>query len=265
MGLFKSKKGYANIGKKSPADKFLEAFRKVANSNPAKSQALLDGALQSFHEGRPENIQALILNADLDSFYNHTRYILFRMSEKSDDKLADIKLALAKIPEEARENFLSKVLHSAILYKTDLYVTGREPFYSLLLQAGADANAPINGCAGAILAKAVSCHHPISVIKLLHDNGASFKDALTTMYNGDYSADSKDTLKHYQQELEDKPATSEAAPSAAEEALRQMLEQVGELTERVSALTEEVRSLKSPADATTPEKKAAPRLPIMRQ
>ena len=150
-----------------------------------------EGALHAFREKRPENIQTLLLHADTirDGHYypNPVHAILIDLSETSADKVADIKLALAKFPEEDRKELLNKTLNNAIWGQA-----GGEAFYALLLQAGADANAGIDGYAGIILARAVFRNHSLSVIKLLVDNGASFKDALTTMYSCGFSSEAKD-------------------------------------------------------------------------
>jgi hypothetical protein len=223
-------KNYFSIGKKRSPDKLLKALcstKSVDWETKSKNDSLLDGAVEAFHEGRPENIQKAFLNAE--SIKNwHYRYpaltILQKVAAKSNDKATDINRTIALIPEHDREAILSKALNDAVRKGI-----GGETFYALLLEAGADANAKIDGYAGAILATAASNKVPISVIELLVNKGASFKDACTTMHSLNYDPASINNLKHFEKQI-----TGGAAEEAdVSDILREMQEQIRVLTEKL--------------------------------
>jgi hypothetical protein len=283
MSIFKKKINYYDIGKDGSADKFFEGFLKALSSDSAQANAgtLVDGAVQALREGRPDNIQTAFLNErTLKNSQSHTYpsvYILLKLTEGSHDKPAAVKLALEKLPEDEREDLLNNALYYAVNHNI-----GGERFFSLLLESGAKANAKIDGHAGSILVTAMMRQSPLSVIKLLHDKGASFDDALTAMEIRGYNKTFAKKLEFYREKVEGKPAVTEgqlaaaeAIHAATEEALptligvmQQMMEQVADLTERVGGLyqqvgdlTEEVRSLKSPEE-TKAAKPTPTRLPL---
>lgn len=261
MDLFKD---YYDIGKNNSAGKFLSELKKVKSyyvDTQNKNKQLIDGALFSFYQGRPENIQTAILNAkDIDSrhYPNLVPVVLCEISKNSSDKIHDIALALAKIPEHDRQDFLNKVLSDALLNNV-----GGEPFFVALLNAGADAKADINGHAG-LLATAVSCAAPFSFIKLLHDSGASFEDALATLHSRGSKTEDVGRLEYYRKKIGTGSAeTTTCSPVMEEgmismlETLQQIQEQIADLTGQVSRLTEKVDSLSTPkpaANKNQPEK-----------
>jgi hypothetical protein len=225
------------LGRKAPEDKFLEAFRKFSfsdwNQSVGQVRHLVQGAMQAFEEGHPENVQTMILHAkSVESHLEGYKYpsfvptVLLKLTEKSDDKLAVIDLALAKIPEEDRENILSNALKTAVSRSV-----GEEPFFALLCGAG-----------------------------------ASCDSALSKMQAQGYATDDVDRLKFFQERIEGKTASATAAPQpAAKEVLpammdivQQMQEQMKVITAQVSDLAEEVKSLKSGTPAAAPQKKTAP-------
>jgi hypothetical protein len=236
MGILKND---FDIGNNGTEEKFVKKLGKTYTyaSESRKNKLLIGGAVQAFLQGRPENIQAALLHrtktAGYLPYHNTTADILFDLSEKSTNKLDDITLALAKIPEDERKAVLNKVLHDALGE-----IIGGEPFFSLLLEAGADANAVIDGHPGMLIVRAIDANHPISVIKLLHDSGASFDDARTTMHGkGRDSADIA-TLDHYQKVLTGKTPDAETDQPAPEEAdtrelLRAILAELKEITRRL--------------------------------
>ena len=141
---------YAKIGKSGAEDKFLKAFQKVEKStfvmaeSYAKRNVLLDGAVEAFREGHPENIQAMFAKLDQDwgkhSFMYRSALILIQLSEGRDDKSAIIDRALAKVPEQGKKRILNHVLVNAMGNHK-----GGEVFYAALLKSGAsfDAALPI--------------------------------------------------------------------------------------------------------------------------
>jgi len=276
---------YKKFGKDGTTDQFLETLEKVAARNSYwdgkpedKVNILMDAALEAFFEGHPENIQTALQNFKTITFSKIYRDIscsyrddpafyfitstLYKLAEKSDDKLADITLALAKIPAEDRERLLNKALNTAI-YKG----IGEKSFFSLLLQSGADANARIDGQPGALLVTAVCSGHPTyvakSIVKLLHDNGASFDDAFTTMDHQNRTANNIKSLKIFQEQIAGKPAAAEAPPSSpvTEEALLKVLEAMQQTQEEMRREIAELRQelterLPPPAElASQPQKK----------
>lgn len=209
-------KKYADIGKNNPADEFLKACNKVSSpawtSNPAKPERLINGALQAFREGRPGNIQTLLLNAksleEGGRFCNIVPFVLSKISEESDDKLADINLALEKIPDADRESVLSNALKTAVSKSI-----GEEPFFALLWQAG-----------------------------------ASFDVALSNMHaRQDCDQDDIGRVTFFQKKITGKPAAGEAAQPAAEEVLPALVDIVRRMQDQMRIITEEVSHLKSQA------------------
>jgi hypothetical protein len=233
---------HTKIGKNASEDKFLEAFKKFSASDWAPSthkvRNLIEGALQAFNEGRPENIQTMLLNAkSVESRLDPFKYpylvpsILLKLTEKSDEKLGVVNRALAKIPEADKESVLSNALKTAICKSV-----GEEPFFALLYEAG-----------------------------------ASFDIALSNMQALGADPDDINRLKFFQERIEGEPAAAEPIPSPTDETMpvlidvmQQLLEQVAELTRRdldlagrVRELTEEVKSLKSAASPPASRKKTA--------
>jgi hypothetical protein len=151
MSIFKSNKHYYQIGKSSSADKLLQALHQAKTGDT--QDALVNGAIQAFRENRPENVQTVLLYVKEinDHFYppKLASSTLFDVSEGSADKLASINLALAKLPENEKKEVLNKALYDALQGRHDK--TSEKPFLALLLEAGADANAPINDDKGRML------------------------------------------------------------------------------------------------------------------
>lgn len=253
MGIFKSD---FDIGKTATEDKFLQKLRKERRYiyvTANKNEHLIAGAAQAFFEGRPGNIQAALLHAKTAGrhiLHSSAVNILFDLSEKSGTKCADITLALAKILEEDRSAVLSNALNEAIEHDI-----GGEPFFSLLLDAGAEANARICGYQGNIIATAIHAKQPISVTKLLHDRGGSFDDTRTTMLSLGYDANELITLDHYQKELTGKTTAPEADMPAPEEAdmrdvMLEILAELKEITRRLPPPAEPAANANQPEGKT---------------
>ena len=249
MEIFKN---YFEIGKNATAEEFRAANKKALKKrNPYTAQLELQrGAIQAFSEGRPENVQTVLSN--LDEFRiktRHNRYdtsfedisviaSLLRLTEGNDNPSAAISLALEKIPEQAKQGVLDNLLYKYIYSygATTTFVDG-------LLKAGANANA----FEGQILAQAAARSRHISVVKLLHDNGASFDDALFTMQTKNWEQKFINGLKAYREEITGEPATEDAKTQAT---MAQLLEQVAVLTEKVGDLTEKLDKTSSATPAS---------------
>ena len=254
----------ADLARNGTADQFLQAFKKEIGadglgfrpSTPTDRVALLmQGAIEAFCEGRPESIQVLFQNLKTIKFgklfrgnhrYDLFKQALFTLSEKYNDRQAAIPLALAKVPEQDRQEILDSALYDSVRWDF-----GGESFLALLLQSGADANATVDGSAGSILACAARMRSP-GVIKLLHENGASFEDAILALQANKekWAKKNIDSLRFYQQALEGKPATAQTGDEDIRDILRQIQQQISDLTVKVERL-------ESPA-AAQPKKKAEP-------
>ncbi len=62
-----------------------------------------------------------------------------------------------------------------------------------MLKAGAEANGDVNGQSG-LLATAVSSAAPVAFIKLLHESGADFDEALATLHDRGAKTEDVDRL-----------------------------------------------------------------------
>jgi len=261
MDLFKD---YYDIGKSGSADKFLNEFKKLKSYLPdtrRKNQSLIDGAAFAFLQRRPENIQTVISNAkSIDSrvYPNLIPNVLFQLTRDGGDKLSTITLALAKVPEDARQQVLNTALHDALANNI-----GGVSFFSALLKAGAEPNGAVNGEAG-ILATAISSAAPVSFIKALHDGGAEFDKALDTLHTRGSKTEDVDRLEYYRKQIAADPAAAgEGCKPGIEDAmikvlqtLQQMHDQIGDLTGQVSDLAEKVEHLSAQAaNKNAPEEK----------
>ena len=219
MSILK-KTNYFDIGRNATADEFLRAFQKVAgfrtwNSAYTKTNALINGAIEAFHAGSPENIQTLLQRADvikvgkdMGYFWSIVDYTLYQLSEKRLTTKADIALALARVPVQEKSALLNRALVRAIDWE-------RSP----------------------------------SFIKLLYESGASFDAALSIMHAEKCHTSSIGMMMFYQETLAGKPAVIEVQPDI----LLQIQQQLKELTARVDDLANGLKSPASaPAKKTSP-------------
>ncbi len=248
MGIFKD---YFKIGQTVTPDQFLTTYKSKAQNNEYSNNArdMIAGALKAFGEGHPANVQAALAHVEELQSYNYTNMatrILHQLPERYGDKLKDLEMAIAEVPEKDRKDFLSKALYAAVNYRI-----GDDRFCELLLEAGADANYAVGGHAGIMLVVAACNQQSMNVIKLLHEHGASFEDALMTMHCQNRKTDDIERLKFFQQKLtgvaEQKPA-SLAAPDLQSDDVRvllaEILEQMKEITKRLPPLPEEQNNAK---------------------
>ncbi len=221
------KSTYAAVGKNGPEDKLVSAFNKVVGYHSyaptmAKRDSLIKGAVDAFHDGRPENIQTIFaeynkirLAKGADAYYEvyQAALMLNDLSATADDKSALIDKALEKIPAVDKKNMLSHMLERSV--KTDI---GDELFYASLVKSG-----------------------------------ASFDDALALAYN-DPSKWHKDEyikkLNLYQKAITPQKPVSAESPSDLLSAVLQMQEQMVTLTQEVRDL----KALMEPRNAIPSEK-----------
>ncbi len=232
---------YKDIGQSGTDEQLQKAFNKLADGHlytatNNRVQALIDGAVEAFYAGRPENIQKLFQDGRVlgVSFYYDPAYVLNKISEKGDDKAAGITLALENISEEEKKKVLGKALLGAIDWREH----STESFVGALLKAGADPNADINSGNENILAYAVVNNRPVPVIQLLSDNGADFDKALMFMHSKGYDSKYIDKLKFFEEKMR-VPATPVAQPEDMDirDALKDIRQQLSVLTEKVDRLS----------------------------
>ncbi len=263
MGIFGKKIDYVAVGKTGTTDEFLAAYNKRKKDyydNYNKNADLTEGAIEAFHAGRPENIQARVFN---EKNISELASLLLDVTRNSENKLRDLNLALAIRPEKDKQLTIDQMFRQAV--ESNI---GGEPFFSLLIQTGADANAQIPGMSkDSLLAKAIQRKAELPVIQLLYDHGASFDDALMAMHRGyNYKSEDIERLKFFQEKIEGAPATVAATKRPAVEdsdvskTLNELKEQISDLTGVVVILAEEVKSLKSstPPVETQPKNNPAP-------
>lgn len=265
MGLFKSKPSYYEIGRYGTPEQFAQLLQN-SKANPGgyyetDRRDLVDGALRAFHEGRPENIQMVVANPEAvksQRYHYVVPGVLLKLTEGSSDKLAVIIRALEKVPAEDQQKTLNNALNEALMYGI-----GDEPFFAALLKSGANANVKVGGYAGGLLAAAACYKHPVSVIKLLHDNGASFEDALHGMHLRGHQTPDIDRLKHYQEKVTGKPAVAAeaACQPGMDKALVALLETVLHMQEQLVELTKKVDRLSAPMPAANTNAKEPAVLP----
>ncbi len=234
-----------NAGKNGSVDQFLAA-NKAASLIPdagAGQQELQNGAIQAFKEGRPENVQAVLLNRDdfkIDG-KDAVADILLKLAGGNDKASDIINLAVAKHTEQGKRSALSYALNDAISRNI-----GDKSFYEALLKSGANANVENGrGFTGVILANAVTQHHSLSVVKLLHEKGASFDDARLLMQSDKkfWGTDCIESLNAYQEKITGKPAgiTGDLSPKVLE-IIEQLQQQVKDITERLDRVEPAVNS-----------------------
>ncbi len=250
MGIFKD---YFKIGKTAPPEEFLKTYKSKAKNTDYNNNAsdMIAGALKAFGEGQPTNVQAILSHVQELESYNYSNMatrVLSQLPEKFGGKDKDLEMALAELPEKDRKDFLSKALYTAVNYRI-----GDDKFCELLLKAGEDANYAVGGHAGIMLVVATCNQQSMNVIKLLHEHGASFDDALMTMHCQNRRNDDIERLKFFQQKLtgaaEQKPAGL-ASPDLQSDDVRvllaEILEQMKEITKRLPPLPEDQQDAAQP-------------------
>jgi hypothetical protein len=247
---------YAKIGRDGTVDKFVEAFERVANPHWSyetareKRKILADEAVRAFHEEHPEKVQVMLAANPArfkrgDYYHAFVADVLYKISEKNEDRLADINLALASVPEENRKEILSRVLYDAVCDREMC----KEPFVDVLLKAGTDPDAVVDGQAGHILFKAIQCCRPEPVIKLLADGGASFEAALTLSQTRDYYKKDVGSILLYQEKFAKKPAAATEELSEIQQLRDEMRALNGQFGEVVAEL-KRLSSLVEGSDAS---------------
>ncbi len=261
-----NKQAVEHLTKRESHDKYSEFIMYLG----AKDQReLRRGAVQAFHEGRPENIQtALLYGAEFgihDSYVSlYPKYpedarqnILSDLINGGNDPSDVINLVLLlNVADDERQAVLDRALLS-IIRKS---LPGGEPYIAALLNVGADPNAGEDGYKGMTLAASLNYNQPLSVIDMLYKNGASFDDAIESMKINNWSSQSINRMKILREKYTHQPATIDLPPEVVQQLLEQaanpdehkipreimqeLLEQVALFTERQTdpLLTETLRA-----------------------
>jgi len=231
FGKRKKKKTWFEVGLNGTAEELMLAnFNALGNRDKrgnhyghSEQRELQKGAVQAFKKGRPGNVQAILSHLeDFDLRYSHgyivkvSHKVLSEITKEKeqDDAIAAIHTALANTSGQQKQ----KILNDSLLLCMDKDIwsdnTWKEDLVAPLLAAGADANQ-----GGKVLAAAVKKDQPPFIIQQLHDNGASFDDALAYMMpSDDYNARDIKNMTFYNN------------AAKAEQALAQMKETAAELT-----------------------------------
>lgn len=229
------KKSPQEIGLNGTEEEFRAAVRATGYSDKAVRKSLYDGALKAFEEGRPDNLLVMLseFSDAVASALNEHReresvYAVLRsLSAKATDPAATVMKLLEKMPGEERQSTLDGALAEA------LYNKRGENLLTTFIKAGARAEQKdTRGWEGALLIKAAEMQAPVSVLKILHDAGASFEKALLTMRIGGESESAIDRLYIYREQV-----TGEPAPEK-QQALdtKAVLEEIRQLRAEITAL-----------------------------
>ena len=210
--MFK-KKDYFNIGKNGAVADVQKAFAKPKDGCVSQEKLYL-GAAEAFHEGRPENIQAILADRDNPHWIPKERFVfvvICHLVKGRDDPFNMIMLALEKFSTAQKQEALNGFLYQAFTTRS-LQGADAEALVEALLKADTDVS--LAGDASAIsrtMAQAIHIGHSTRLIKLLHENGAQFDEARDLIcsrgYNeADISGD-LDRLNALQEEITGEPAT----------------------------------------------------------
>jgi hypothetical protein len=247
-----------DIGKTGSAEKFLKKLKSTKSygyQTQAKNDALLKGAAEAFHEGRPENIQIAMSNAQSlgdrgwGILYDFRCSIFSILLKGRNDQAADIDLALEKLSPQDRKKLLNSTLHDAVS------LVGQEDLIPILLNAGADANARIKNNQGDILVAAATRGATFPVIKLLHEHGASFDDALNTMSTGSYTLENIEKLKLVRTRLRAQPESETKPTTSAPTDIQDLRDKMERLQEQVDLITKRLPPLQEAPSTPPPPKR----------
>jgi hypothetical protein len=140
---------------------------------------------------------------------------LFKILRKSDNKAADVKLAVAKLPPDYKKKMFTEAFRIALVDRAD-----EEVLLPLLFQCGAEPDAHTLGVA--------ALYSSLLGVKLIHDAGVSFEEAIAAF---SWSTAYTDRLKFYQQEMT-KPTAEELSPRV-QKLFQHMQEQIDDLTRQL--------------------------------
>jgi hypothetical protein len=266
------KKALFEIGKNGSVEEFRAAYKKASDKltldgRRSKQIPLHKGAFAGFLEGNVGNLQEILCRPD-DFEISGGRYgftetpsrsdLVHDLTKKSDDPVAVIRLALGKGSPEARQRLLDLTLRGAV---GDTYI-GDNEFIAALVEAGARADAEINGSTGETLAIAITKSHTLDAIRVLVEKGGADFDEALRLINTDQRWDGRNDRANAVTKLEARreEICGPAAPAAAENATTDEL--LRTLIARVDYLTAEFeksrQGQKADAPAETPGKKPGP-------
>lgn len=242
--LFRKK--YFNLGKDAPAAELTKIFAAKAASKRASGYPqrleMVKGAIEAFREGRPENLQALFADKEALPSFN----VIPQLWTKSDDKAADLALALEKMPEDDKKEYLHDLIAWAAAY-IDYYGLGpwTRKDYEVLFEAGATVTPQDTE----IMLLMISSNAKPDVIELLHEKGIRMQDTILEMLRQNCEDYYIEAARVYKDKFE---AAAGAKPPVSEEAFVQMLEVQKQMAEQIRALTATVARLQKDPAAETP-------------
>ncbi len=184
--------------------------------------ALLDGALRSFQQGSPEKLHLVL--TEFSSTFGGPSAILFQALAQRKDPNTDLQRVLqGGVPGSGKQAFLDSSLAHAVRQNAPRVIEA-------LLNAGADANQKSStGFPGQLLLVASRVGAAASTVKLLHDNGASFDDAIFMLRAQDGQKSDIEKLQFYQEKITGKPAETDLN-GKMQALLAEMLEMKREIT-----------------------------------
>lgn len=185
--------------------------------------ALLDGALRSFQQGSPEKLNLVL--TEFAPIFGPPTAILFKAMYQSDAPANALQLALqAGVHGPDKQAFLDNVLAYAVSQNAPRVIEA-------LVNAGADANQKsYSGFPGHLLLAAARNGAATSTVKFLHDNGASFDDAIFMLRAQDGLKSDIEKLQVYQEKITGKPAPETDVNGKMQALLAEMLEMKREIT-----------------------------------
>jgi hypothetical protein len=265
MGIFKET-DYVAIGRDAMPEFFLAELKREKRNykkEAAKNKKVLAGAFEAFRQGRPENIQAYIADvANTTSVHGSIdctgiAKTLLRLTEENSDKPAALDLALEGMTQQQRQ----KTLNAALLGACDgMEGIGGDPFYALLLNAGADPNAEMkaNYICSAFVGSIINGKS--SLVKLLHESGGNFEKA-KPFFDEHSLPHWVGNFKSYRESLEGKPAAVEAGDGDLRQAVIEMRQQIEDLTAAVGRIARKTGMESSTNEPAAPEKPVRERRP----
>ncbi len=249
-----------DIGKNGTVEALYAANQTADDVNRIE---LRKGARAAFLEGRPENLQTILSNHTAFGMkYVNVRNMFYLLIDGQNDPATVLSLTLDKTPAPEKQALLNETLYAVV---NGAYDNKDSALIAALLGAGANANAEFTGSPGRILAIAIDNAYPPSVIKLLYDNGASFKDAAlrinTKSYwdEGNKRATCIGKLKAYREEITGEPATEEGE---LKQMMLKMQAQLDTLTKKFNTAQQPAAQPEEPARAPK-EKQAARKYPAV--
>jgi hypothetical protein len=219
---------------------------------------LLAGAKDAFNAGRPENLQAYMVDPSSFKYsYPRTaperrREVIQEITKGSSDPTEAIQELLAQIPADKMQNVLDTLLYAEAMQERNLNAVTM----AALVVLGANPAALIDGKEGRILLAACAHKAALPVVKMLVEHGATFDATLFMMKIEGYSEDTVKRVEAYRDQIVGTPAAQNAAKDAK---IDQLMEMVHDLTQKVGHLESgQLQTPPAPANDVPPSPLATP-------